>query len=92
MCKKNLANRGSAFSLIIKSKWLAKRAKMYKIYEDTRCYVLSTQSHSYRLLFSGFTLMVTLLLRAEASFSMLLWRSLFGSEFVVSLLDVAAFS
>lgn len=68
---------------------------MYKIYEDTYkdcSYIISTQLHSYRLLFSGFTLMVTLLLRTDASFSTLLWRSLFGSEFVVSLLDVVAFS
>lgn len=46
----------------------------------------------YRLLCSGFTLMVTLLLRADASFSMLLCGNFPGSEFVVSLLDTTVFS
>jgi len=73
MCKRTSNREGARFTY---NKWLAsKRAKMYKIYEDTYkdCSdILSTQLYSYRLLFSGFTLMVTLLLRADASFSTLL--------------------
>lgn len=86
---RNLTNRGSALSLIIKSKWLAKTCKnvqnLRKILKPYKFF--QHDLNPYRLLFSGFTLMVTLLLRANASFSTLPCKSLCGSEFVVSLLD-----